>query len=117
MRLRSRTASTPPRLVTAISLLFFLTIISSCESAIRYACGELIGERRQYVADINMAYIRQLYAEQVPCYPDYLQLNCVSSVPSSIIDSIEATARPLGWIEVLVYDRNNILIRGNTGSM
>jgi hypothetical protein len=64
-----------------------------------------------------MAYISQLHVEQVPCYPDYLQLKCMSAVLSSTIDSIEVTARPLGWIKVLVYDRNNILIRGNTGSM
>ncbi|WP_331145516.1 hypothetical protein [Hymenobacter sp.] len=36
---------------------------------------------------------------------------------TSILDSIESSAAKLGWMEVLVYDSDGKLQRGNTISM
>ncbi|TGE22191.1 hypothetical protein E5K00_18260 [Hymenobacter aquaticus] len=66
---------------------------------------------------MNKTYAQQMRVDQVPCYGDYLQIHCLGPVSSATLDSIDRTAQQLDWIEVLVYDQGNNLIRGETGSM
>jgi|GEM_PF-5181612 len=100
---------------TVVALVIMTT--ASCDSLTNQVCGELSGKRKQYADTLNEAYASHLHAEQVPCYPNYLQVNCLSAVSAKTLDSVELSARQFDWDEVLVYDQQKALIRGDIGSM
>ena len=91
--------------------------LSACDTLTTEICGELSGDHKAYVVRVNYAYKSRLQVQQVPCYPGYLQVKCWSTVSSKTLDSIEVSASTLGWMEVLVYNHQGDLVRGNTGSM
>lgn len=80
-------------------------------------CGESTGQHKQYIAALNRVYTGRLHAQQVPCYPGYLQINCLAAVSRQALDSINVSANKAGWVEVLVYDPRNRLLHGSTISM
>jgi hypothetical protein len=94
-----------------------LWLFASCDWADKVVCGEPTGEHKGFIDRVNQQYAGKLTVEQVPCYPGYLQVNCKTSVADELLDEIASSARKLDWIEMLVYDKNNKLIRGETGSM
>lgn len=98
-------------------VLFLLLLMTSCNELTKRACGELTGKHKRYVDHLNTAYEGQLRVQQVPCYPGYLEVKCLVPAATSILDSIESSAAKLGWMEVLVYDSDGKLQRGNTISM
>ncbi|MES2733753.1 MAG: hypothetical protein V4714_18550 [Bacteroidota bacterium] len=95
-------------------ILYFL---ASCDWIEKIVCGEPSGEHKAFIDRINKQHSNKLSVTQVPCYPGYFQINCKSSVSSELLDEIDSSARKLDWNEILVYDKENKLIRGNTGSM
>jgi len=94
-----------------------MCLLASCEWVDKTVCGEPTGEHKVFIDRMNKEYSDKLTLEQVPCYPGYLQVRCKTGVPDGILDKIESSARKLDWIEMLVYDKDNKLIRGDTGSM
>jgi len=99
-------------------LVVLVTLVApACDSATQQLCGELTGARKSYAAALNMAYAQRLHVEQIPCYPNYLRVACLTQVADTALDSIESSARRFGWDEVLVYDQKGELLRGNVGSM
>ncbi|MGY2134880.1 hypothetical protein ACW9KT_21800 [Hymenobacter sp. HD11105] len=66
---------------------------------------------------MNTLYQEQLQLTQVPCYPGYLRMDCRTAVADTVFTRIDSLARKLDWTEVLVYDHQHQLVRGNTGSM
>ena len=94
-----------------------LLLLLSCDGVNKIVCGEPDGRHKAFIDKINTQHSGTLTVEQVPCYPGYLQVNCKAAVTNELLDEIDASARKLDWIEVLVYDKDNKLIRGNKGSM
>lgn len=90
---------------------------SACDSVTRPFCGELTGARKSYADALNKTYAQRLHVEQIPCYPDYLRVGCLTPVSDPTLDSIDLSARRFGWDEVLVYSQKGELLRGNVGSM
>jgi hypothetical protein len=94
-----------------------LCLLVSCDWVDRTVCGEPTGAHKVFIDLINQRYSNALTIKQVPCYPGYLQVDCKTSVPGELLDKTGSSARKLNWIEILVYDKNDKLIRGETGSM
>lgn len=99
------------------SLCPIILIASSCDWAINKFCGEPTGDLKEYIDSINHKYPDKLIMSQVPCYPGYAQVDLLRNLSESTIDSIENNFEKIHFREVLIYDRDNNLIRGNTGSM
>lgn len=84
---------------------------------IQKMCDEPTGVRKEFIDRINKQYQGQLIVKQVPCYADYLELRCKKNVSKEIMDRIDSSAATLDWIETLIYNEKDSLIRGETGSM
>jgi hypothetical protein len=102
------------KIVVSVLLVWLL---ASCDWVDKKVCGEPTGEHKVFITRINTRYADTLTIAQVPCYPGYLRVNCKTAVADALLDEIASSARKLGWIEMLVYDKDNTLIRGETGSM
>jgi hypothetical protein len=95
----------------------FVCLLTCCNWVDRIVCGEPSGKQKEFIDRINKQYSGKLTIQQVPCYPGYLQVNCSTPITSKELNEIEFEAGHLNWYEILVYDKNNKLIRGNTNSM
>ncbi|WP_128396931.1 hypothetical protein [Botryobacter ruber] len=98
----------------AIMLIFSL---SSCDWLTEKMCGEPKGDLRDFIQSVNTHYAESLELQQVPCYPNYAQITLKKEVNAKTLDSLDVELRRYDFTEVLVYNQNNKLIRGNTGSM
>ena len=95
-------------------ILIFLSVIltfESCDYFTKIFCGELEGEYKQMVADINNRYKYQLVIEPIPCDPIYINvLLKTANVDTSIIRSIhkklykEDSIPTVGWQTLVIYD-------------
>lgn len=84
---------------------------------IQKLCGEPDGERKLFIDSLNRTHAELLVVKQIPCYYDYLEVRCKTTISEKLLDSIDSSAQTFGWIEVLIYNPKGLLIRGETGSM
>ena len=91
--------------------------LSSCDFFTKKMCGEPKGEMKVLMDSINNANKERFLSKPVPCYPGYYQINLITEIDPSYLDEVEQVLKKNGFIEVLVYNKNNELVRGNVGSM
>lgn len=105
------------------SFLFLLGLIlvvslNSCDALTKSFCGQVQGRQKVFIDSINAVYEDRLVLSQVPCYPGYLRVDLKTNIEAKDLDSLENTYnRLIGFAELLVYDQDENLIRGSTGSM
>ena len=109
------------RRFTLLAILFLFIGLFMCDTTynwgIQKLCGEPDGTRKLFIDSLNRMHAEVFVVKQVPCYYEYLEVKCKTEVSEKVLDSIDSSARTLGWIEVLVYNSKGLLIRGETGSM
>lgn len=105
------------------SFLFLLGLIlvvslNGCDAFTKTLCGQVQGRQKVFVDSVNAVYEDRFVLSQVPCYPGYLRVDLKINLEAKDLDSLEnAYNRLFGFAELLVYDRDKNLIRGNRGSM
>ena len=80
-------------------------------------CGEPTGKEKSFIDSLNSISINKLTIEHVPCYPGYIQAHLKTKVARETLEDIETAVTMFGYAEFLVYDKDNVLIMGNAGSM
>jgi hypothetical protein len=106
-------------LVLAIFILFLCAFLNDTSYSwmVDKFCGEPVGVQKKFIDSLNRKHRMVLIAKQVPCYPGYLEVRCKTDVSEFVLNDIDSTAKNLHWVEVLIYDTRDILIKGDTGSM
>ncbi len=95
-------------------VLIFMSLLNGCKTL----CGEAQGRQQVFIDSVNTVYEDRLVLSQVPCYPGYLRVDLKTNIETKDLDSLEtAYNRLFGFAELLVYDQDEKLIRGSTGSM
>ena len=103
--------------INIIFLFIVYVFFASCDSTVKYICGEPEGKEKAFIDSLNFVYQEQLTFEQVPCYPGYLQATLHKDISSVNLDSVEVVIKKNKYVEFLVYDEKGSLIRGDRGSM
>jgi hypothetical protein len=81
-------------------------------------CGEPQGRKKIFIDSVNQKWAGKLILKQVPCYPGYIQINLTQDVDNAELSIIESSfGETVEWAELLVYNKNGKLIRGDKGSM
>ncbi len=106
-------------IVYIVFVSLIVLINSSCGHTFdKIVCGEPEGRAKIFIDSVNSVWQNKLLLKQVPCYPGYIQIDLKIKVANNDLDNIEnAFSRTVEWAELLVYDKDGKLIRGNTGSM
>ncbi len=107
------------RKLILLAIIAFVFGLFMCDTTwgIEKFCGEPEGKRKVFIDSLNHVHAKVLVVKEVPCYFGYLEVRCKREVSEKLLDSIGSSAQALGWIEVLVYNTEGFLIRGETGSM
>ena len=100
-----------------ISFILILVLISSCDFLTNKVCGDPLVKTTVLADSLNQKYKDILVASAVPCFPNYFQINLKKEVDQTTIDHLYITIKNKSYIQVLIYNSTNQLIKGSTVSM